>query len=85
MNMVLFNMKGGVTMLASELVSLINQIKQKRTEEQRIELKKADKGTPQRLYDILSSFSNQSGGGIIVFGIDEDNQYNVCGVYDPKD
>ncbi|NLO40408.1 MAG: AAA family ATPase [Ruminiclostridium sp.] len=72
-------------MLASELVSLINQIKQKRTEEQRIELKKADKGTPQRLYDILSSFSNQSGGGIIVFGIDEDNQYNVCGVYDPKD
>jgi ATP-dependent DNA helicase RecG len=72
-------------MLTAELVNLIDDIKQKRTEEQKIELKKANKGTPQRLYDTLSSFSNQSGGGILVFGIDEEDNYNVCGVYDPQD
>ncbi|MHC1724366.1 MAG: hypothetical protein AB9836_14290 [Aminipila sp.] len=30
-------------------------------------------GTPSKLYDTLSSFSNQLGGGVIVFGIDEDS------------
>ena len=35
--------------------------------------------------DTLSSFSNQSGGGVIVFGIDEKEGYSVCGVYDAAD
>lgn len=54
-------------------------------EKQHIEIKKAAKGTPERLYDTLSSFSNQIGGGIIVFGVDEKDNYNVCGVYDVQD
>ena len=37
------------------------------------------------MYDTLSSFSNQTGGGIIVFGVDEKDNYNVCGVYDVQD
>lgn len=50
----------------------------RRCETQTIEVKAARGGTP-RLYDTLSSFSNQAGGGIVVFGIDEDAGYEVCG------
>ena len=41
-------------------------------------------GCPE-LFDTLSSFSNQYGGGTIVFGIDENNGFDICGVYDPAD
>ena len=55
----------------------------RRCETQTIEVKAARGGTP-RLYDTLSSFSNQADGGIVVFGIDEDAGYEVCGVFDPQ-
>ena len=72
-------------MLAEELVKLVSDIINLKCERQNIELKKAAGGTPERLYNTLSSFSNQNGGGIIIFGIDEDDGYKVCGVYDPQD
>jgi len=72
-------------MLQEELIKLISDVKDKKCEMQNIELKKAANGTPQRLYDTLSSFSNQNGGGVIIFGIDETNHYEICGVYDPQD
>ena len=50
-----------------------------------LELKSAEKGCPQHLYDSLSSFSNQDEGGIIIFGIDEKQDYKEVGVYDPHD
>ena len=37
------------------------------------------------MYDSLSSFSNQDEGGIIIFGIDEKQDYKEVGVYDPRD
>lgn len=72
-------------MIPEELKSLVDDIKDKKCEMQNIELKKAAGGTPQKLYDTLSSFSNQTGGGTIIFGIDEENNYEICGVYDPQD
>ena len=45
----------------------------------------AGRGTPEKLYDTLSSFSNQVGGGIILFGIDEKNNFEITGVYDAQD
>lgn len=72
-------------MLANELRELVRQIQKQKSEEQTIELKAANKGTPQRLYDTLSSFSNQDQGGIIIFGIDEEHDYSLVGVYDPQD
>ena len=39
----------------------------------------------KKLYNTLSGFSNQDDGGTIVFGVDEKNNYNECGVYDPQD
>jgi ATP-dependent DNA helicase RecG len=72
-------------MLPEELIKLVYDIKDKKCEMQNIELKKAAGGTPQKLYDTLSSFSNQIGGGTIIFGVDEENNYDICGVYDPQD
>ena len=72
-------------MLELELKELIKDITEKKCEGQHIELKKAARGTPERLYDTLSSFSNQKGGGIIILGIDEKDDYNITGVYNAQD
>lgn len=64
---------------------LIKQIIKTKAESQTIEVKAANKGTPRRLYDTLSSFSNQDSGGIIVFGIDESLGFKPVGVYDLQD
>ena len=72
-------------MLPEELTALVSDIALKKCETNNVELKKALNGTPHRLYDTLSSFANQSGGGIIIFGIDEKDNYAACGVYDPQD
>ena len=72
-------------MLPVELEQLVRDIVRQRCERQNIELKRAAKGTPERLYDTLSSFSNQTGGGIILFGIDEKNDFALTGVYDAQD
>lgn len=72
-------------MIIEELIELANKICKQEAEEQTIELKSAQAGCPKRLYDTLSSFSNQDSGGILVFGIDEDAAFQVVGVYDPQD
>ena len=69
-------------MLSNDLRKLIEKIQNSQCETQNIEVKKAEKGTPERIYDTLSSFSNQIGGGVIIFGLDEKNNYKVTGVYD---
>ena len=72
-------------MLNEELIELADKICKQKAEEQTIEVKSALMGCPKRLYDTLSSFSNQDSGGIIVFGIDEDALFSVVGVYNPQD
>ncbi len=69
-------------MTSETLLNLINQIKKSRAEYQFVELKAAREGAPKRIYDSLSSFSNSNEGGIIIFGIDEQNDFEICGVYD---
>ena len=71
-------------MLDNELVDMVKQIQLVRSESNKIEIKAANKGCP-KVRDSLSSFSNQSGGGVIIFGVDENDGYNVCGVYDAAD
>ena len=72
-------------MTSEELYEKLNQIQLMKCESQIVELKSAEKGCPTRLYDTLSSFSNQDEGGVIYFGIDEKNNYKEVGVYDPQD
>lgn len=67
------------------LIKLVTDIQNKKSKSQNIEVKAAEKGCPIRLFDTLSSFSNQDEGGIIVFGIDEREEFAVKGVYDAQD
>lgn len=72
-------------MQTEDLIRLILDVQRQKAETQTLELKSAEHGCPTRLYDTLSSFSNQDDGGIIIFGVDEANEYKVNGVYDPQD
>lgn len=72
-------------MQAETLKKLINDVITKKAESQTIEIKSAEHGCPTRLFDTLSSFSNQDNGGIIIFGIDEKDNFAIKGVYDAQD
>lgn len=72
-------------MQADELKKIVLRIKNMKTETQNIELKAATKGCPTRLFDTLSSFSNQDEGGVIIFGVYESDDYAIKGVYNPQD
>ena len=72
-------------MLSEELIDLAKKIILQKAETQIIEVKAAHGGCPKRLYDTLSSFSNQDTGGTLLFGIDESNGFVLTGVYDLQD
>ena len=72
-------------MTSENLLELIEKVVKSRAEYQYVELKAAKKGCPEKLYDSLSSFSNRDDGGIIIFGVDEKNDFDMCGVYDLQD
>lgn len=68
-----------------ELRELLSTVQKIHAETQTLEIKAANKGCPTKLYDTLSSFSNQDEGGIILFGVDENADYAEVGVYDAQD
>lgn len=72
-------------MQTEDLIKLVYDVKKIKSESQTLELKAAVNGCPTRLFDTLSSFSNQNEGGIILFGIDEKDDYAIKGVYDAQD
>ena len=72
-------------MLAEELYELVIKTNRLKAEGQTLEVKAANRGCPTRLYDTLSSFSNQDSGGVILFGIDEKSGFQTVGVYDAQD
>ena len=72
-------------MVEKELHDLIQQIQTRGCEEQTTEVKAAHKGCPEKLYDTISSFSNQNSGGTFVFGLDEKANFKKVGVYDAQD
>lgn len=68
-------------MREEELINLVRKVQKRQTEFQTIELKAAGVDFPKRIYDTLSSFSNQDDGGTILFGVSEKDAYEVTGVY----
>ncbi len=74
-----------IKMLTDELIELVDLIQKQKAEAQTVEVKAAHDGCPKRLYDTLSSFSNQDNGGILVFGLDERAGFQAVGVYDLQD
>ena len=72
-------------MTGEELLEKLELIQKLKCETSTLEIKSAEQGCPKHLYDSLSSFSNQDDGGIIIFGVDEKQNYKEVGVYDPQD
>lgn len=72
-------------MTVAELIEKLNLIQKLKCETPTLEIKSAELGCPKHLYDTLSSFSNQDDGGIIIFGVDEKQNFKEVGVYDPQD
>ena len=72
-------------MTNEELIEKLELIQKFKCETPTLEIKSAEQGCPKHLYDSLSSFSNQDDGGIIVFGVDEMQNFKEVGVYDPQD
>src|SRR3990167_5553098 len=66
-----------------ELLQLIAEAQQHQCELDDVEVKLAQHGTPQRLFESLSAFANRTGGGGILFGIDEKKNFEIVGVGNP--
>ena len=67
-----------------DAIKAIEELKKYQTETNKIEAKKALDGFPKKCYDTISSFSNKY-GGIIIFGVNEENKFSIDGVYDLND
>ncbi len=67
-------------MTHNELLELIVEVGQLQSEFDDVEVKSARGGTPQRLYEPLSAFANRTGGGVILFGLDESRNFEIVGV-----
>ncbi len=67
-------------MLFNEVIEMVNKVSEDKKETQTIETKSAHGGFP-KIYDTLSSFSNQNEGGYIIFGIDENKDFEIVGTY----
>lgn len=71
-------------MTEAEVIEAINYVRKYNTETNMIEVKTASMDFPKKCYDTFSSFSNKY-GGIIIFGINEENGFKTEGVYDLND
>jgi ATP-dependent DNA helicase RecG len=64
----------------SEAIELIEAVRNDEFEDAEVEVKRAQRGLPQRLFETLSAFANQPGGGVILLGIDESQGFRLTGV-----
>jgi ATP-dependent DNA helicase RecG len=69
-------------MTHNELKQLIAEVQKRQSEFDHLEVKAARGGTPKRLYEPLSAFANRTGGGVLLFGLDESKDFSVVGVGD---
>ena len=76
---------GVFAILSNDLIDLAKSVCEQQAETQTLECKAAHIDCPKRLYDTLSSFSNQDSGGVLLFGIDETAGFQAVGVYDAQD
>ena len=72
-------------MQEQEIRNILDSVRSRQTESRTFEAKTASEGCPKKIYDTLSSFSNQDEGGVIMFGVDDKNEFAVTGVYDAAD
>lgn len=69
-------------MTREELMDLLDEVRSTRGELQNVEVKAARRDTPKRLFEPLSAFANRTGGGILLFGVDEERDFEIVGAGD---
>lgn len=67
-----------------EALELIEAVQQSRFEGAEIEVKAAHRGLPRRLYETMSAFANHPNGGVIILGLDEEQDFAAVGVANPQ-
>ena len=71
-------------MTKKEVIDAIEYMQKYKTETDKIEAKTAEKDVPKKCYDTISAFANKY-GGVIIFGINENNNFIEQDVYDIND
>ena len=69
-------------MTRDDLKQLITELQRRQSELDNVEVKTARGGTPKRLYEALSAFANRTGGGVLLFGLNESQDFSIVGVGD---
>jgi ATP-dependent DNA helicase RecG len=78
-------MKGRTTaMNVDELEKVLESLRRERSDNRQYEVKMAAGGFPQSVLKSICAFANMPGGGTIILGIDEKQDFAVTGVYDAK-
>lgn len=67
-------------MTREELLQLISEVQQRQSELDDIEVKLAQGGTPQRLFEPRSAFANRVDAAVIPFRLDERRDFEAAGV-----
>lgn len=68
-------------MTRDELVELVGEVRRHQSESGDVEVKAARGGTPLRpAREAMSAFANRPGGGVLLFGVDEERGFDVVGV-----
>lgn len=70
-------------MTGEELRLFVEELRSARGDNSRIEAKAAETDLPRRLWETLSAFSNASGGGVLILGLDEKSGFALLGIRDP--
>ena len=69
-----------MTLEVQDAIDLVAAVVAGEFEDAGIEVKRAQRGLPQRLFETLSAFANQAGGGVVLLGIDESQGFRLTGV-----
>ena len=69
-------------MTREDLRQLITEVQKCQSELDSVEVKTARGGTPRRLYEALSAFAKCTGGGVLLFGLDESRDFSIVGLGD---
>jgi ATP-dependent DNA helicase RecG len=70
-------------MTREDLHQLVAEVQRQQSELDSVEVKAANGGTPKSLQRPLSAFANSAGGGVLLFGLDEETGFSIVGVGNP--